>query len=128
MVEGIRVATELVPNVCITCGITYGVPVEYDRRRRDDHKDHCCPNGHWQHYSGESDADKVRRLARQLEAERENTQYYQRQRDDCLKEITSKKRVITRLKNRVHNGVCTECHRHFENLERHMKTKHHESK
>lgn len=103
---------QLLCQTCIDCGMVFGVPAEWDRRRREDHKEFVCPNGHAQYYPQETDAEKYKRksqmLAEQVRMEREQREKAER-----------------KLK-RVHRGVCPECKRTFANVERHMKSKHKE--
>jgi len=47
-----------------------------------------------------------------------------RLRDDIL----DKTKELKTIKKRIHAGVCPHCNRHFQNVERHMKTKHNEKK
>lgn len=48
--------------------------------------------------------------------------------DRKRKQLEVRKGLLTRMKNRVGNGVCPCCNRHFKNLQGHMKTKHPEFK
>jgi DNA repair exonuclease SbcCD ATPase subunit len=43
---------------------------------------------------------------------------------DTEKSLIAQKGVTTRIKNRASNGVCPCCNRTFQNLARHMHTKH----
>ncbi len=81
-----------------------------------------CPYGHVQHYiQGETEADKLRR-------ERDRLQQRIAQKDDEIKDLENRRRAavgqVTKLRNRVGNGVCPCCSRNFANLARHMHTKH----
>ena len=63
------VSLELV--VCYTCGVTFGLPAEFDQNRRGDKKLWHCPNGHEQYYTGKpvskqlSEAEDSARLLRE---------------------------------------------------------------
>jgi hypothetical protein len=120
--ESIAISTEVTLRTkeCPVCGVVYAMPEMMDAQKRQDKGTFYCPNGHSLWY-GENEADRLRAKLDQREAELESTHV---RLNEALQNITTKKREITRIKNRVHNGVCTECHRHFDNLERHMKTKH----
>lgn len=39
---------------CSECGIAFGVPEHWRSTKRSDHSTFWCPNGHRQHYPGES--------------------------------------------------------------------------
>jgi len=116
----VNVATDLVVKECPTCGIFYAVPSRFDSEHQERGGSWYCPNGHSLHYV-ETEVMRLKQVLDQREAELESVHI---RLDGALQEITTKKREVTRLKNRVKAGVCIECHRHFENLERHMKTKH----
>lgn len=120
--------TDFYIETCIECGVEFGVPAEFNRRRREDHKSFCCPSGHRQHYAGETEAEKLRReLAR---AKQREACYEDQLRDEREARETAKHRAAaykghtTRLKKRAAAGVCPCCSRHFTNLERHMKSQH----
>lgn len=113
---------------CFNCNVAFAMTDKMYRRRLADRKDFCCPNGHWQHFTGKSEAEKLRD---QIEAkDRELTREAQARRnaESALKgaeyQVRAQKAAKTRIKNRVANGVCPCCARTFENLARHMKTKH----
>lgn len=81
-----------------------------------------CPNGHQQHYiEGETEETKLRR-------ERDRLQQRLAEKDDTIatleKSNAATRGVVTRIKNRVSNGVCPCCNRTFSNLHNHMKNKH----
>lgn len=118
---------------CGECGVVFAIEETYMDERREDHKDWLCPNGHSFYFGGESEKERLRRELREeqrrLENERaragrlaaENDQLYASNR--TLKgHVTRKKRELAR----TGAGVCPVdgCRRHFENLGRHMKTKH----
>jgi hypothetical protein len=113
----------LAKEECCNCGITFALPKSYQDRLRENHGWFYCPAGHSQHYTGESEAQKARRL---LEAEqraaaslRENMVAAQRSRDKAEKSLV-------RLKKRTAAGVCPCCSRTVHQLAEHMKSKHKE--
>ena len=105
---------------CINCGVPIYGPdnkKQYAIANPGFSNSFFCINGHSQHYVGKSDAQKLK------EAQEEVA----RQRDRAEREERQKRAARTELKNvktRVSNGVCPCCNRSFENLGRHMKTKH----
>lgn len=110
------------------CGIVFGVPSWWQHKRREDHTAWYCPNGHQQYFSVQSEAEKLKdqvvqlerrnsRLSAEIDQERAATVAAERSRRAVVDQMT-------RLRNRVQNGVCTECNRSFTNLARHMNTKH----
>lgn len=111
-----------------SCGISFAVPSEWQRARRRDHSWFYCPNGHHQHYPGESTEEKLRlerdRLAQRV-AQRDDEIADQRDlRAGVERRLNATKGVVTRIKNRVGHGICPCCTRSFGNLAMHMKTQH----
>jgi NAD-dependent SIR2 family protein deacetylase len=103
------------------CGTPIAMPTQVYNRFLENHEFfHCC-FGHPQHFSGPSEAEK---LKKQLESERETTEWWRQKADQRERSAKAYKGQVTRLKNRVKNGVCPCCHRTFQNLQRHMHTKH----
>jgi len=51
------IALELV--ICYACGITFGLPAEFDQHRRDDKNTWYCPNGHPVIYTGRPVRDRL---------------------------------------------------------------------
>ena len=41
---------EMYYKICITCGITFGIPSEFNDQLQKNGKDFYCPSGHSQHY------------------------------------------------------------------------------
>ncbi|MBA7597110.1 hypothetical protein ES703_04105 [subsurface metagenome] len=116
----ITTTVKLITMECSVCGTIFAISEEKDRRALDAGDRFCCPNGHWQVYR-ETEVTRLRHRLDQREAELESAY---RHLDETRNDLKIKKRLVTRMEKRVHAGVCIECHRHFENLERHMKTKH----
>jgi hypothetical protein len=109
--------TKLVTEDCYLCGITFAMPVDYQEHRLRKRDTFYCPNGHSQHYTGETDKQKAERLARQL-ANRE---------EDLRSERASHaatKGHLTRARQREAAGVCPQCHRSFAQVRRHMERMH----
>lgn len=119
--------TEWVHKQCPICGVHYCLDKIFDDHRIKGAKADdgsplgwYCPNGHSLVYC-ESEADKMRR---------ERDRLFQRlaQKDDELKDLENRRRAalgqVTKLRNRVGNGVCPCCARSFTNLRRHMDIQH----
>lgn len=102
---------------CVTCGIMFAFPVGFDEERRKDHKGFYCPNGHSQHYTAESDAERNARLLKEEQARHQRT-------ITRNNELAEEKAKLERKLRRVDRGVCPECNRSFTNLARHMACKH----
>lgn len=109
---------------CCVCGIAFMMPENYRNGRLKEKDTFHCPNGHAQHFLGESDKERIRRLTAQLDVERTRLRQAENQ---AAKLHQARKAVSTRLrkmKQRVSNGVCPCCTRSFQNLQRHIATKH----
>ena len=53
------------------CGMTFAVPISWNKDRIRDQKNFCCPNGHWQSYTGETSEQKLRKQIKHIESENE---------------------------------------------------------
>jgi hypothetical protein len=107
------------------CGIQHGIPEslrnEALRGRGRGTVKVWCPLGHSWHYTGESEADQLRRalVARGAVLDRVRAD-----RDQAKRSLAAQKGVTTRIKRRVANGVCPCCKRTFQDLARHMAGQH----
>lgn len=116
----ISTTVKLVTEECCACGILFAMPQQVNERLRTKGGAFYCPNGHSQFYT-EPDIEVLKRKLRATENRASNLEY---QLNGALDDLATKKKEIRTIKRRVHTGTCIHCHRHFENLERHMKTKH----
>ena len=76
---------------CCVCGITYGFPESYEKKRRVDHKTWTCPNGHTLSFCGESEQE---RLSRELKVS-------ERLRESCRKSRESAERSNSALRGHL---------------------------
>lgn len=113
---------------CCNCGMAFAVSNDFYERRRNDHNIFYCPAGHPQHYTGKSEAEKLRDEIRYRDGRIADLQASRFALHDQLirqKNITrSEKAAKTRIKNRVSHGICPCCNRTFKQLANHMKSKH----
>ena len=126
--------TTLVTVVCFTCGITYAIPASLDRSARKYNGDSpngwwlCCPLGHTWGYVGQTEEEKLRE---RLQAERDRAGRLASQRDQLQASLRGTRANAARtrkelktVKTRVAAGTCPCCGRTFQQLARHMKSKH----
>lgn len=113
--------TEFVTEQCCHCGISFAMTADLYRRRLNDHNKFYCPNGHAQHYSGKTEAQKLRD---QLERERSMREATEARAVKIEKHRNQIKKAHQKMRARVMNGVCPCCNRTFQNLMRHMQTEH----
>jgi ssDNA-binding Zn-finger/Zn-ribbon topoisomerase 1 len=109
-----NISVKLSDIKCPQCGLIFWVEETYKNHREEDHSTIYCPNGHSLHYPSETEEERLRKLVLQKTKELRDVEG---ERDNYAKEVA-------RLNKRARAGVCPHCQRHFENLERHMKTKH----
>lgn len=115
---------------CCRCGTNFWIPDElYQAAKRSPKISFYCPYGHEQHYpAGESEADKMRRerdrLAQQIAYKDDQIKRQRELREAAERRASAARGQVTKIKNRVGHGVCPCCNRTFENLARHMMTKH----
>lgn len=102
---------------CANCGIKFGLEESYQNRKRYNHEDFYCPNGHSQYYPQDNEAERLQKELKRKEQELANTVITKIQ---LQNDLNKKNRDLNRLKK----GVCHCCNRSFVNLQRHMKTKH----
>lgn len=109
-------------ETCYKCGIAFGLSSALMKYLKD-HKGTTfyCPAGHPQHYIGETEEDRLRR---QVEQEKKRTEWAKQEARNIELQRRAAVGQLTKLKNRVGEGVCPCCNRTFQNLMRHMNTKH----
>ena len=108
------------PIKCYKCKCLFSVPQSVKDKWLSSGEFWYCPNGHRQHYIESKEQKLQKRLdstKRQLEAAMGRACALEGQRDQVV-------RSYNRVRDRIKNGVCPCCNRSFENLMRHMQTKH----
>lgn len=125
-------------GVTCWCSIRFAVPQTlydfYERRNEEQPGSFglTCPLGHGMVPAGKT---KAQREAEQLRDElagekhraeqaRADAEYQRTQRQFAERRVAASKGQLTKIKNRVGNGVCPCCNRYFANLHRHMTTQH----
>lgn len=106
---------------CCSCAMVFAMPKDFMRQRRDDHKMFYCPAGHDQHYTGETEAQ---RLKRELERKGEMLDNANARANRAEHERQAIAKAHRKMRARVMNGVCPCCNRTFQNLMNHMRTEH----
>lgn len=101
---------------CPSCGVVFGITDEYDDRRRSDGRTFYCPNQHTMSYH-ETDAMRLRKVEAREIALRD-------QLDASIRDAEEARSLHQRDRQRIANGVCPCCNRSFENVRRHMSSKH----
>lgn len=106
-----------VTETCCTCDITFAFTREFYDRVRNDGSVWYCPRGHGQHYTGTTDAEKLRQSEARETALRD-------QLEASARELERTKGALLRDRHRFANGVCPCCNRSFANVLRHMQGQH----
>lgn len=98
---------------CPVCHLIYAAPKSFWQHKaalhaaKAENQGWWCPNGHYLVFSAESELDAVRR-----------------ERDRAKLDLARAWAKADEVLKRVHKGICPCCNRSFQNLARHMKTKH----
>jgi hypothetical protein len=130
----LEIATTFVAITCGGCGAVFALSETHQRQLRDTGKTFYCPNGCPRAYCEST----VTRLEKELKekqdaldrqkirlSQAEADARCERNRAERLKRSRDATRgVVTRIKNRVKNGVCPCCNRTFADLQRHMANQH----
>lgn len=111
---------QMVDMTCPSCGVSYAMPASLRAEREKDGRSFYCVNGHSLSYH-ETEAMRLRKMLDA--ANKDNTAMAQQVRDAQLAEQRAVDEA-KRIKRRVKAGVCPCCNRTFQNLARHMATKH----
>lgn len=109
---------------CGECGTYFAMTNVMYNKRKEDGKVFFCPLGHQRVFR----ETEVMRLKKQLEQKDRDLEWQRAQRNRAEKHASAMKGQVTKIKNRVGNGVCPCCKRTFQNLLRHMKHQHPEFK
>lgn len=116
----VQTAIEFVTIECYKCGIVFAVDRALQGNWRRDKTEWYCPNGHAQSYT-ESEADRLRK---QLDAAKRDAEWQKQRAESADKRLIAAKGQMTKLKKRVHAGVCPHCQRTVSQMARHIATKH----
>src|ERR1051325_4459830 len=112
--EQFRVDVTLVTEDCCNCGVVFAMTTEFKAQRLRDQAWFYCPAGHAQRYTGKTEAQKLKDDLERVKADRDSwiaqAAQYAAAADEVRKAHAATKGKLTKLKNRVAAGVCTECH------------------
>ena len=128
MPETIYLTATLVREECCSCHMIFAVTTSFQEEMKDTHNSFCCPKGHWQSYRSESETEQLQKIIQQKDNEiriqTELKEETRQERDQIKKSLIAIKGHKTRIQKRIAAGVCPCCNRSFNNLHRHMNTKH----
>lgn len=112
---------EFVLVECCKCATPFFMTKRLNAAFRANKETFCCPFGHQQGYYGKNTEDKLRDRIEQLE--KKSLEEKEVLQNRWLDEMSRANKLDKQLK-RIHKGVCPCCNRSFQNLKRHMETKH----
>jgi hypothetical protein len=124
LVRNTSVVITLTGMDCSVCGMTYGLDEDFRRRRLGDGKTWWCPNGHTQHFVGETDEKKAKRLEKALDRANAATRAARDQADAAERRRRAAKGQLTRLKNKIAKGICPICDKEFPEVKAHIEIEH----
>lgn len=125
---GTMVTITLEAVTCCDCGVMFGIEASHRAELLQNHAWFYCPNGHRQHYTAETEADKVRRELKRVRehadwlADLERQEREARQAADRSR--AALKGQVTRIKRKVAAGQCPCCRTKFADLAAHMAESH----
>lgn len=111
---------EMEATWCIVCGVDFAMPARLIKKRREDGLGFHCPNGHSLTFK-DNEHDKIRRERDQLK--QDNARLVE-DAQAARRSVVKAEKETKRLKRRAVGGACPCCNRSFQNMARHMKTKH----
>ena len=121
-------AADLTTMVCGGCGGIYAIAEIYRQNKYDSGGYWHCPYCEIPWGYGTSAIDslnkKLTEAQRQVDLERKRTEWAQQEARTTEYRRRVLKGQVTKIKKRIGNGVCPCCNRSFEDLRRHMNTKH----
>jgi len=106
---------------CGECGGTYAINERYRKQKWEQGGFWNCPYCQTSWGFGQSENARLKKELANAIKRKEWAEQDAKHAEDCRR---AEKAAKTRLKNRIHNGVCPCCNRTFQNLQKHMKKQH----
>ena len=104
---------------CVQCGVVFAVPSVFKEGRHNDGADFYCPSGHALCFSSR---------IKKMQAERDSLAKDLPEQNCALLRLEIEKSELEknahRVIHRIQNGVSPHCNRSFQNIHRHMRSKH----
>jgi len=119
--------TILYVTTCPNCHVVHGIPNDMATKMRERGGEAHCPNGHRWFFTETEKQQLEKQLARERAAHdqtRSARDEQARRRAMAERRCAAARGQVTKIRNRVGNGICPCCNRSFENLHRHMQAKH----
>ena len=114
------ITVQMADMQCGECGIQFAVPETWRAEKQRTGAGWFCPNGHSRVYR-ESDEEKAKKALAEERQRHANTLARLNEAQTVERNLQAE---MKRMKNRAAAGVCPCCKRTFQQLARHMKSKH----
>lgn len=105
---------------CYKCGVGFAIPHYLNVKLKENSESFFCPNGHSQAYT----VSMVAQLQKELAAANQATALEKRQKEQAEVRAWKLELKSRKLAKRISAGVCPCCNRQFQDMKRHMETKH----
>lgn len=117
---------------CSECGAVFGLESSFERGLRESHATFYCPNGHRQHFPGQTEKERriaeLERTTKSLISSRDlwsgQARTAQQEAEHERRRVNGYKGIVARTKKKIAAGRCPCCSHQFKNLESHMRTQH----
>lgn len=124
----VHTAVRIKTTTCCICHVLVGMSEDMYNQRLEDHQTWHCPNGHAQHFTGKSEAQKLReeneRLENRVAQERSWRRSAEGRTERERRSHAATRGHLTRAKNKAAHGCCPYCTRTFKNVQRHIDNMH----
>ena len=117
----LRAPTKLTTMDCGKCGGTFALNERFRLEREENGGSWYCPYCRTSWRYTESENDKLRRQLKNAEKRAEWARQDAKHAENRRRAAAGQ---LTKIKRRVSRGVCPCCNRTFENLAKHMESKH----
>lgn len=123
----IETTVTITAMTCPVCGVHYGIDEAFRKRVAGNGQGWYCTNGHNLSYK-ETDVDRQRKRADDAEQRIAAEKGWSKRLSDDLeaeqRRHSATKGQLTKTRKRIAAGVCPDCNRTFQNMARHMASKH----
>lgn len=128
MGHALTVTLTLETMTCHSCGTAFAVNSTLYRAYKEEGQALRCPNPRCDWASFIPTETPAQKLEKQLAAANQGRRWAEERLEAERREHSATKGKLAKLEKRASAGVCSCCNRTFQNLARHMKTKHSEKK
>ena len=112
------------PVICCNCGVTFGMDREHIAQLHRTRGTFYCPGGHPQHYRSQTHEEEIEELRGHVAAERSRYAVEASRHETTRHRLAGTKGALTQTKRRANAGVCLDCSRFFQQVERHRARMH----